>query len=235
MTAPWDDPRVRAGLRRQLARRRERLGGGEERLGWKVGFGAPASLELLGITAPLLGFLTDASLRPDGATVDTSTWGRGVVEFEMAVHMGRDLAAGAGEADVRAAVAAVGAAIEMANIDLSPGPDVVADILDGNIFHEALILGRPDSGRAGLDVSGLEARVEVDGAEYATTSDLEALTGRYPDVIATVATTLESQGERLRAGDVIITGSVFPPVPVEAGRHFEFRLHPLPSLSVTVS
>ncbi len=234
MTGPWDDPRAQAGLRRQMALRHERLGRGEERLGWKVGFGAPASLELLGITAPLVGFLTDATLRPDGATVDTSTWDRGVVEFEVAVYIGADLAVGADATDARSAVAAVGPAIELANIDLTPGPEAVAEILAGNIFHEVLILGRPDPGRAGLDISGLEARVIVDGADYAATSELEALTGRYPEVVATVATTLATQGERLRAGDVIITGSVFPPVPVGVGRHFEFRLHPLTALSVTV-
>jgi 2-keto-4-pentenoate hydratase len=36
----------------------EGLGGGDKSLGWKVGFGAPAMLKQLGITGPLVGFLT---------------------------------------------------------------------------------------------------------------------------------------------------------------------------------
>jgi 2-keto-4-pentenoate hydratase len=51
---------------RQLTLRQARLDAGETSLGWKVGFGAPAALERLGLDAPLVGFLT-GSLAPSGA------------------------------------------------------------------------------------------------------------------------------------------------------------------------
>jgi len=54
----WEDARVIRGMRAQLELRRKRLAAGDAPLGWKVGFAAPAMLERLGITGPLVGFLT---------------------------------------------------------------------------------------------------------------------------------------------------------------------------------
>ena len=48
------------GMEKMLAARRKRLEAGEKPIGWKVGFGAPASLKSLGLEMPLVGFLTDA-------------------------------------------------------------------------------------------------------------------------------------------------------------------------------
>ena len=46
---PWEHPLIDKGMRAQLETRRARLSEGEERLGWKVGLGAPASMQKLGI------------------------------------------------------------------------------------------------------------------------------------------------------------------------------------------
>lgn len=234
MTAPWDDPRVKDGLPLQLGRRRAMLAEGATAMGWKVGFGAPASLELMQISAPLMGFITDATLLDSGASVETSTWQRGIVEFEVAVVLGSDLGPGASDDEARAAIAALGPAIELANIDLPIEPGRVADIVAGDIFHEGIIVGEMDEGRAGLDISGLVARILVDGEERATVTDLEALTGPYPWIVSTVASTLAAYGEVLRAGDIIITGSVVPPIPVTEGSDFTFALDPFDPISVRV-
>ena len=235
MTQPWEDPRVQTGLPRQLAARRRLLDAGSRPVGWKVGFGAPASLELMEISAPLVGFLTDATLLANGAAVATDGWERGIVEFEVAVHLGADVPGGASQDEAASAVSAVAAAIELANIDLPLAADGVADIVAGNIFHEGVILGAADTSRAGLVTQGLVARVLVDDEERHAITDLEANTGPYPWIVATVAATLAANGERLSAGDVIITGSVCPPIPIGEGSEFTFVLDPLDPISVVTS
>ena len=45
---------------------------------------------------------------------------------------------------------------------------------------------------------------------------------------------LEACGERLRAGEVIITGSVLPPIDLGPGQDLTAELGPLGALSVTV-
>jgi 2-keto-4-pentenoate hydratase len=234
VTAPWKDTRVVTGLTHQLRQRQQMLDGGASAVGWKVGFGAPAALELMQITAPLLGFLTDAAVFESGATVDASSWGQPLIEFEVALYLGSDLGPGASDEEARSAISAVGAAIELANVDLPIGPEHVEEIVAGGIFHTGVIFGEPDEGRAGLDISGLTARVVIDGVERAVTNDLQAITGSYPRIVADVASTLAAVGETLRAGDVIITGSVIPPVPLGEGTEFEFALEPLPPISIRV-
>lgn len=232
---PWEDPRIVEGLRRQLTARSEALERGAGHVGWKVGFGAPSSLELMQITAPLLGYLTDTTVFDDGSVFDTDGWARGVVEFEVAVWMGSDVEAGASDSAAAAAVAAVGPAIEIADVDLPVGPDRISDIMAGDIFHRGVIFGTRDGRRSGLDISGLTAHIRLDGEEFAVVTELEAITGAYPWIVSTVASTLASAGERLRAGDVIITGSVIPPVSVNDADGFTFQLSPYDPISITAT
>lgn len=227
---PWEDPRVTAGLTRQLAERGRALAGGAGHVGWKVGFGAPASLELMQITAPLLGYLTRETLLDDGAEFDATGWVRGVVEFEVAVRMGADVAGGSSPAIAAAAVEALAPAIELADVTIPPAADRVADVLATDIFHTGLLLGEFDGSRAGLDISGLTGHITIDGAARPPVTELEAITGHYPSIVATVASTLAAHGERLSAGDVIITGAIVPPVPTGEGTEFAFRLGDGPAI-----
>jgi 2-keto-4-pentenoate hydratase len=230
MGATGDDPRIARGMTAQLARRRERLAAGEQALGWKVGFGAPAAMEKLGIRAPLIGFLTDRALIASGTTLPLSGWKKPVAEPEIAVHVGRDLPGGSDPAAVRGAVAGLGPAIEIADVDRPP--DDVEAILAGNIYQRHVILGPCDASRAGGALSGLAGRVRRNGVEAASTADPQALTGELIGIVRHVADTLSAHGEMLRAGHVIICGSIVPPLWVEAGEEIVFELEPIAALSV---
>jgi 2-keto-4-pentenoate hydratase len=58
------------------------------------------------------------------------------------------------------------------------------------------------------------------------------MTGRLLEVIAHIADTLAESGEALRAGDVVITGSIIPAIPVGPGQSVEFQLGASPPVSV---
>jgi 2-keto-4-pentenoate hydratase len=225
-----DDPRILRGMAAQLGRRRERLGAGEQPLGWKVGFGAPAAMQKFAIKAPLIGFLTDQALVATGATVSLAGWSKPVAEPEIAVHMGRDLSAGADRDTVKAAIAGLGPAIELADVDRPP--DDVEHILAGNIYQRGVIVGPCDASRAGGAVDGLHGHIARNGSAFAQTSDPQALTGDLIDIVRHVADTLAAFGQTLRAGQIIITGSIVPPLFVEAGEEIAFELDPLGSVSI---
>jgi 2-keto-4-pentenoate hydratase len=125
-------------------------------------------------------------------------------------------------------VAGLSAAIELADVD--PPPTDVRTILAGNIFHRHVLLGPVRAGRADLD--GVRTRVRMDGEQVATTDDVTELTGEPVEVVRLTAELLEACGERLRAGEVVITGSVVPPLTVLAGRRVEVDLGSLGGLSV---
>jgi 2-keto-4-pentenoate hydratase len=229
MTA-LDDPRIAAGLRKQSALRRNRLEAGAELIGWKVGFGAPAAKERLRIVAPLVGFLLDTALLPSGATVAVTGWQKPVAEPEIAIHLGQDVPAGADAASARAAVAALGPAIEVADVDC-PMDDVEA-ILAGDIFQRHVVLGERDASRAGARLEGLTGHVVRSGRAIDVPADLQANTGDLVGIVRHVADTAAQIGEGLRAGHFIIAGSVVPPCFVEAGESVSFELSPGSAVSI---
>jgi len=210
----WDDPRIARGMEKQLATRRARIAAGEKPIGWKVGLGAPPAMERLKIKAPLVGFMMEKSLVENGATVSLAGWTKPVAEPEVAVHMGKDLPGGADRAATIAAIAGIGPAIELA--DLNPPPDDVEAALAGNIFHRHVILGACDTSRAGAKLDGLTGHVFRRGALAAKQDNVEQLIGEMIGIVAHVAGTLAAYGEKLSAGDVIITGSITPPIMLEA-------------------
>lgn len=238
MTAPsgnsWDDPRVKRGMTAQLEKRRARIAAGEKPLGWKVGFGAPAMLAKLNIPAPQVGFLMQRVLLLSGSVASLAGWTRPVAEPEIAVRMASDLPGGATGQAAFAAIKEIFPAIELADFEPPPTPDNLDAVLEGNIYNRHVILC--GNTRPGGATAGLTARLFRRGVEAAATSDPEALTGKLPDVVAQVANTLAAFGERLRAGEVIITGSVVPPVMIEPDEtELTHALDPIGEVSVGLS
>jgi 2-keto-4-pentenoate hydratase len=225
------DDRIAEGMREQLALRDERVRGGERQIGWKVGFGAPAALERLALDRPLVGFLLERGLVPDGAEVEVGSWSTPMLEPEIAVHLARDVPGDASWEAVRGAIGGLSAAIELA--DLHPPPTDPRAILAGNIFHRHVLLGPVDPDRSTAE--GIAARVLVDGEEVAANDDPATLTGELVEVVRLTADTLEACGERLRAGEVVITGSMTPPQPVAAGQRVEVDLGPLGRLALSLT
>lgn len=217
MTALHEDPRVRRGMERQLELRRRMLADGARPIGWKLGLGTRAAMEKLGTDAALIGFLTDRGLIEPGTTCAIGDWRKPTAEPEVAIHIAAEVP---GDADLATAVAAIGslgAAFEL--VDLGDAGDV-EEVLAGDIFHRHVVLG-PAEASAG---DGLRAEIQRGGEETESVGDPYALTGDPPSVVAHVATHLAAFGETLRAGDVIIAGSIVPALAVRPGEHLRYRL-----------
>ena len=137
---PWEDPRIARGMTAQLAKRRERITAGERPLGWKVGLGAPATMERLKLQGPVVGFLMQRALLLSGSTVSLQGWAKPVAEPEIAVRMMRDLAGGATADAAASAVKQIFPAIELADLDPAPTPDNIDAVLEGDIYQRHVIL-----------------------------------------------------------------------------------------------
>jgi 2-keto-4-pentenoate hydratase len=227
----WEDPRVMRGMRAQLETRRKRLAAGDKPLGWKVGFGAPAMLKQLQISGPLVGFLTMQGRVQSGGEVSLAGWAKPVAEPEIAVHLGRDVAAGSDRETATAAIAAISPAIEL--VDVHTPPQDPERILADNIYQRHVVLGGAGAARAGARSDGLTCRIIRRGAETARTSDPQVNTGEWIEIVRHVADLLAAFGETLRAGEIIITGSVVAPLALEPGEDgLAFEVDPIGSIAV---
>jgi 2-keto-4-pentenoate hydratase len=199
----------------QLALRQDRLDAGDDALGWKVGFGTPQAYEKLGTTAPLVGFLMRSALAADGERYPIDRFGTPALEPEVAVRVGE-----------RSEAAALGPAFEIADVEAT---DDVERILASDIFQRGVVLG-PMAERGSLE--GTFARVVVNGEETEV-ADPESLPGAIPEVLAHVAALLPEFGEELRPGDIVITGSIMPPLQVREGDRVAYELEGVGSLSIS--
>jgi 2-keto-4-pentenoate hydratase len=201
------DERIERGMRRQLELRRRLLDEGAEPLGWKVGINVPAVQEKLGLDAPIAGFLTTATQFAAGGElalppgVETLS-----VEPEVGVEIGAD----------GASIAALLPALELVQFDRPL--DQLEDVLAEDIFHRGVVLGpRADPGALGA------ARVLVNG-ERRHLLDPAVEDGQLGLMVQAMARRLEDAGERLRPGEIVITGTLVPPLEVRAGDRVRLEL-----------
>jgi 2-keto-4-pentenoate hydratase len=212
-----EDERVTRGMKSQLGDRRRAIARDDRGLGWKLGFGTEAAMKKLGIDAPLVGYLLESARLESGAVVDISNWGNPRLEPEIVARVGED-----------GGIAAIGAAIELADLDASEGDPEA--ILAADIFQRHVLLGPVTEGASVADVT---LRLSVNGEEVAAVDDVTEATGDLDGLVAHVAKTLKAAGESLERGDMVICGSIVPALAVSPGDEVEVRLEPLGSLAVS--
>jgi 2-keto-4-pentenoate hydratase len=113
-------------------------------------------------------------------------------------------------------VAGLGPALEVIDVNM-PFHDL-EQLMAANVFHRAVVLGPVTEGLASVD--GLTASFRRDGEEQHAI-DVAAAAMEPPEAIALVSGYLEACGEALRAGDVIIAGSLVTAIPASPGERFE--------------
>ena len=192
---------VQRALEKALVERGERV------VGWKVGFTSASLQESFGVAEPVLAFLLASGVFRSGDAVPLSRFVSPGLEIEMAFAMKADLT-GPGVTPASALPAVEGAmpAFELIDYRLSGKPrgtDIVAD----GVLANAIVLGGPPRPVGGLDLS-LEGMVyEENGQRVATAAAAEVL-GNPLNSLAWLANALGRLGGTLRAGDVVMTGSI---------------------------
>ncbi len=198
-----------------LDRRHDALAAGEAPVGWKIGFNTPAIQEHFGLADPVVGYLTDAGVSPDGATVSLAGWGAPALEVELAIRVGDD-----------GAVAGLAPALEL--VDLAGSFDDIEPVLAGNICHRGVIFGD--------EVPGVNPWTMV--VTVTKGGDLVAegaLVEEPSTTVVFVRSYLAGHGATLQSGDRIIAGSVVAPVPVAPGDELSVSFGPLGRLGISFS
>ncbi len=204
-------------MQTQLAEARRTLDRDERPLGWKLGFGTGPAMQKLGIDAPLVGYLPTANRLESGAVVDISSWGNPKLEPEIVARAGE-----------KGEITAIGAAIELVDLDTSVGDP--EEILGVNIFQRHVLLGPVTEGASPGDV---KLRVTVNGEQAAASDDVTEVTGDLDGLVKHVAKTLKAAGAELERGDLVICGSIVAALDVAPGDTVEVSLEPLGSLTVS--
>ena len=192
------------------------VGRGERVIGWKAGFTSRATQQAFDTDRPVCGFLLGSGVYASGAEVPASGFLSLGVEAEVALIMGRALA-GPGVTPPQALLAVEGAVAALELIDFRyAGKPTVIDVVADGVLAKAVVLGAPLTSVTHLDLA-LEGLVyEVNGSIVATNTAAEVL-GTPINSLAFIANHLGARGLGLRAGDVVMTGSVSAVLRPKAG------------------
>ncbi|HJR00889.1 MAG TPA: fumarylacetoacetate hydrolase family protein [Methylomirabilota bacterium] len=193
------------GLQRQLEQ--ALVGRGERVVGYKVGFTTAALQKRHGVSEPVLGFMLASGVFGGGDTVPLARFVAIGVEVEVAFLLKADLA-GPGVTTASALLAVEGAipSFELIDFRLSGTPRGIDVVADG-VYTNAIVLGRPLTPVAGMDLALEGVVFEQDGQIVATQTAAEVL-GNPLVSLAWAANALGRMGRGLRAGDVVLTGSI---------------------------
>ena len=223
-----------AAVQRALAHR----AGAASPAGFKIGATARRMQEYLGLSGPAAGFMTIGNIHRNGATVRFADFIRPGVECELAVRLARDLPPAPCTADQAAdAVGDLVAGIEIVEnrygelLELGV-PTLIAD----QVFHAAAVLGEPGMRDwRSLDIGTLRGRLVVDGHQRDEGLGAD-LMGHPMNCLAWLAgSSVAAAFGGLKSGQVIMLGSVTPPVWLTGPASVTVEFSPLPPVQVLLA
>ena len=193
--------RLQGELRRALVAR------GECQIGWKAGFTNHATQSAFGATEPVSGFLLADGVFSSRSDVPMRRFAQLAVEAEVAFVMREDLA-GPGVTPPRALAAVEGAlpALELIDARFS-GKATATDVIADGVYANAIVLGAPLTPVANLDLA-LEGLVYEWNGTIAATNTAAEVMGSPANSLAWIANHLGARGLGLKAGDLVMSGSV---------------------------
>jgi len=193
--------RLQDSLREALLARGERLAG------WKAAFTNRAAHEAKHLAEPGCAFLLASGVLASGAEVPFARFSGLAVEAEVAFVMRRELA-GPGVTPARAATAVEGALPALELVDFRyEGKAVGTDVIAEGVYAVAIVLGGALTPITGIDLA-LEGLVYEQSGALAATNTAAEVMGNPLNSLAWVANHLGARGLGLRAGDIVMTGSV---------------------------
>lgn len=193
------------------------LDNGRRIVGRKIGLTAKAVQAQFGVDQPDYGVLLADMEVEDGG--ELSSWHvlQPKVEAEVALVLARDIEHEEPTAqDVLAATAYALPAIEIVDSRIADWKITFADTVADNASSAFFVRGREPRSLAGLDLLTCGMVLEVNG-KIASLGAGAACLGHPLIAAAWLARTMSRLGERLRAGDVILTGALGPMVSIKRG------------------
>ena len=213
-----------------LARLRLR---GVRRVGWKVGLTARAIQEQFQVHEPAFGCLLADGLKQSGHVFRHDELIEPGFENELCIVLGRDVPAGATRDEVATAIARVHPAFEIIETRGNLTRQLALALAD-NAQQKAFVLGPSVAPNALPELSEVEARVSINGAAAATGRG-DAVLGHPYNSVIWLAAKLAEFGEKLRAGDYIMSGSFTRQFPLHAGDSVECAFSGIGSVAISVA
>ncbi len=207
--------------------------------GFKIGATGTRMQAVLGIDHPCGGFMAAADIHAAPATLPFAAFRAPQIECELAVRLGADLPAGRCDTGrARAAIGDLCAAIEIVENRYGKPPvgDVravgLATVIADQFYHAAAVIGAPPADWGRLDLCAIEGRAAIDGVVRNAGRGAELLGDPLRGLAWLVESPLAAAFGGLRAGQVVLLGSVIPPLALAGPCTVEITFDALPPVAL---
>ena len=216
----------------QLRMIQRRLDAGEVIIGKKIGVTSRVVMDMLGVNQPDFGHLLSGMVFNEGEAIEAAQFIAPRAEAEVAFILSRDLTGpGVTAADVLRATDCVMPCFEIVDSRIRDWKIKIQDTVADNASCGVLTLGGVRRSPRELDLALAGMVLEKNG-EIISTSAGAAVQGSPVNAVAWLANTLGRLGITLKAGDIILSGSQSPLVPVTPGDSLHCSVGGLGSTSV---
>jgi len=210
-----------------------RLAGGASVIGKKIGVTSKAVQNMLNVHQPDFGYLTDDMVFNSGEVMPISD--RLIApraEGEIAFILKKDLSGpGVTNADVLAATECVMPCFEIVDSRIQDWKIAIQDTVADNASCGLFVLGDQAVSPRKVDLGTCGMVVEKNGSVLSAGAGAAAL-GSPVNCVTWLANTLGEFGITLKAGEVILSGSLVPLEPVKAGDYMRVDIGGIGSASV---
>jgi 2-keto-4-pentenoate hydratase len=203
--------------------------------GFKIGATGRRMQEFLGIDHPCAGFMATADIHRSGGALPYSGFRNVAVECELAVRLALDLPPGpCTPEEARGAVGELFAAIEI--VENRYGAPPVGDVkgiglpvlIADQFYHAAAAVGDPVADWRAIDLIAIAGRTLIDGGERDSGRGGDLLGDPMRGLAWLAGSAVAAAFGGLRAGQVVMLGSVTPPVWLSGPCDAEIRFDGLP-------
>jgi 2-oxopent-4-enoate/cis-2-oxohex-4-enoate hydratase len=212
-----------------IARRVER---GDRIIGYKAALTSTGMQQQVGIDEPLLGTLLSSRLQSGDAPVSLQGFIRSTLEPEVGVLLRTDLVGpGVTRLDALAAIAGYFPCAEIGDIRSGEARRSVQQTIVCNTFNGGHVFGQPLTPPPGLDLRLEGVVLRVNGDVRGSATAVEVL-GDPLNAVVFIANKLAELGLHLKAGMILMTGSIVPSVVVRPGDDIQVQFTRLGQLQV---
>ena len=200
--------------------------------GHKIGLTWRSTQIACGLTEPIRGRILGNSVFDSGARIPAVRFVKPHIEMELAFIMGRDLdRPGATIDEVLQATEYVVPALELVDHRMAP-PRIVADTVADNSAFAAVVLSERRFRPEDVDISWIGATLSRNGIVEET--GVSAIGMGHPAACVTwLANALVEAGERLRKGDIVMSGAFARALAVADGDQIEADFGPYGSVKAS--
>lgn len=221
------------GIQQRVMARR--MDDGERVVGKKIGVTSQAVMSLLGVGQPDFGILTDAMTVNSGEAIAASSLIQPKAEGELAFVLKHDLTGpGITVADVLRATEGVMVCFEIVDSRIQDWKIKIQDTVADNASCGVFVLSDRLVPLDDIDLQLCGMVLEKNGEIVATGAGAASM-GSPAVAVAWLANALGHLGVSLKAGEVILSGSLGPMVPVKAGDNLRVSIGGVGSCSVRFS